>query len=355
MTGIAFDSSSYKDPSGSVFQENGIFYRQVNQSYASNFDLLMQSGLYASLVKKEWLLSHVETDKTNSDSTNLYKTLLPQQLSFISYVYEWSFDMLKDAALLTLKINLTAIEAGMILKDATPYNIQFLNGKPVFIDTLSFEKYDELQPWIAYRQFCEMFLFPLYLESYLEIDFSKIMSTYINGIPADLTAKLLPLRSRLSMGVWLNVHLQNTVKGNKSEPGNIKFNKTKLKRLLEHLEGSIQGLQPKLSRHSTWSNYYDETILSKEYLKSKEEIVRSFMAEVSWKKAIDIGANDGYFSKILAERGTEVISIDMDSQCINRLYIKTRKENLKNILPLIVDISNPSPAIGFNNRERMSF
>jgi hypothetical protein len=356
MAEIKIHPASYKDPAGFIFLHEGRIFRQVNQCYAKEYSQLMESGLYDLLTLRKWLLPHTETDFPSGNAASHYKTLLPEQLTFTSYAYEWSFDMLKDAALLTLDINKVAIEHGMILKDATPYNIQFYQGKPIFIDTLSFATYDDTKPWIAYRQFCEMFLFPLYFEHYLKTDINKILSTYIDGIPVDLTAKLLPLKSNFSMGVWLHVHLQNTVKRNiKATASAARFDKTKLLHLLHHLESSILSFKNKRTGVSAWSNYYKETILSDTYLQAKEKLVKSFVKGLSLETVLDLGANDGHFSYMLAEAGKQVIAIDADSQCINQLYRQVRKENVPNILPLNIDLANPSPAIGFNNAEREPF
>jgi 2-polyprenyl-3-methyl-5-hydroxy-6-metoxy-1,4-benzoquinol methylase len=264
--------------------------------------------------------------------------------------------MLKDAAMLTLHITKIALEYGMVLKDATPFNIQFYKGKPVFIDTLSFEKYNQRKPWVAYRQFCEMFLFPLYFEHYLKTDINKVLSTYMDGIPVELTSKLLPLKSSFNMGVWLHVHLQNTVKKkSKNDLVNTNFDKIKFQHLLNHLESSIHAFKNRKGTESSWSNYYQDTILSREYLDAKEKVFRGFIKGLTWKRALDLGANDGYFSNILAEITDDVVAIDFDSQCINQLYLQVKKRNITNILPLAVDLSNPSPAIGFNNSERLPF
>ena len=121
--------ASFRDPSGFVFTFNGKVYRQVNQQYSEHFDLLMKSGLYNSLVSLGLLIPHQHLDKNLTGQTNWYRTLLPAQLHYISYPSEWSFDMLKDAALTTLQVARKAIEYGMILKDASAYNIQFHKGK----------------------------------------------------------------------------------------------------------------------------------------------------------------------------------------------------------------------------------
>lgn len=356
MTNYTIHPASFKDPSGFIFQAEGTIYRQVNRSYAATYDKLMSSGLYQQLANRKQLISHQEITKNITQTPEWYKTLQPSVVPFISYPYEWCFEQLRDAALLTLTILRTALNHGMILKDATPFNIQFIEGRPVFIDTLSFDVYDHSKPWVAYRQFCQCFLFPLYLEHYLKKDVQKILSTYIEGIPVDVTARLLPWKSNLSLGVWLHVYLQNTVQRGKKESGNtVQFQKKKLLDLISHLESILQRFPEERTYKTTWNNYYEDSILSQEYLQQKEKIFRQYCEGLTIQRVLDIGANDGYFSKILAASGAAVIATDVDGQCINRLYREVRKKNIPNILPLILDVSNPSPAIGFHNKERAAF
>mgnify|MGYP003989934377 FL=1 len=165
--------ASFRDPSGFLFSHEGAVYRQVNRSYQRHYEKLIESGLYTSLLNKGWLIPHEEVSHPgNEASDDCYKILLPEQIPYISYPYEWSFSQLKDAAKLTLEIQLEALKHGMILKDGTAYNVQFHKGKAVFIDTLSFECYEEGEPWIAYRQFCQHFLAPLAL--IVKVDFRLI-------------------------------------------------------------------------------------------------------------------------------------------------------------------------------------
>jgi hypothetical protein len=347
--------ASFRDPSGFVFQWNGNYYRQVNTVYSGDYDLLMSSGLFKHLTEKNWLVNHSETNEIIAEKNNWYKTLFPQQISFITYPYEWCFDQLKDAALLTISILKTAIAHGMIIKDATPYNIQFIEGKPVFIDTLSFEKYDPAKAWVAYRQFCSMFLFPLYLEHYLKSDIQKTLVVYPDGIPVDITSRLLPLKSRTSLGVWLHVYLQNTVSRNsEGKKETERFNKRKLLNLVDHLEKTIQNVKSGY-RSSAWSKYYSEAISKNEYLAEKEKVFRKMIAGISASSVLDLGANDGRFSKIVAENGGHVIAVDNQSQTIGRLYQEIKNSSVKNILPVVMDIANPSPSTGFNNAERPNF
>jgi len=354
MSGYTRHPASYKDPSGFVFQVNGKIYRQVNKVYAENYDHFIGSGLYEVLTGKHYLLSHTEIKDNITSGEEWYITLLPEQLSFTSYPYEWCFEQMKDAALLTLEIVKIAVGKGMILKDATPFNIQFNKGKPVFIDTLSFEKYDASLPWIAYRQFCETFLFPLWLAHYHKTGFQHLLGVYPGGIPVEIAAKLLPGKSGLNPGVWLHVRLQNKL--NKSKVSNKtthSFTKNKLLNLVSHLESIIQKLDN--SNKTNWSNYYTENINSPEYLHEKEKIILDLLSKARGNKALDLGANDGQFSLLAAEKGYDVVATDNDEQCINNFYKKIKKLNIAAILPLCIDITNPSPASGFDNRERAAF
>ncbi len=356
MSNIVHHPASFKDPSGFVFQKNNVFYRQVNQTYKNDYDLLMSSGLYKELINKKYMLPHQEVDENFTASDEFYKTILPEQLSFISYPYEWCFAQLKDAALLTLSIQKMALRYGMILKDATHFNVQFHKGKPVFIDTLSFEKYDPSQPWVAYRQFCECFLFPLFLQKYLRIDVQKLMLTYPEGIPASITRELLPPKSSFNLGVGLHVSLQSRIKaGNKAAEYKGKFDQKKMLQLLSNLEENVKKSVLNKKNKTTWSNYYDETILSQAYLSEKEIVFQDIIGKIDFSTVLDVGANDGFFSKIISGRAASVVSIDFDSNCINSLYAYNKEKKVSNILPLCIDFSNPSPAIGFNNTERKSF
>ena len=198
---------SFRDPSGFLFLKDGLIYRQVNNIYKKHYDHLINSGLYRVLVDSGLLISHDEVDFDYANNINVYKILKPEVIPFVSYPHEWCFSQLKDAALTTLSIQKRAFEFGMTLKDGSAYNIQFLKGKPVFIDTLSFEKYEEGQTWIAYRQFCQHFLAPLALMSYKDIRLNQLFRVYIDGTPLDLASSLLPPRTYISFNLISHIHL----------------------------------------------------------------------------------------------------------------------------------------------------
>ena len=346
--------ASYRDTSGFVFKQDGTVYRYIHPRYEAHYVQLMGSGLYDELVKRKQLIAHSEISDTAGFGFTDGSVLLPEQIPFISYPYEWSFDMYKDAAILTLQIAITSLQKGMILKDATPFNIQFHNGKPIFIDTLSFENYEEGKPWIAYRQFCECFLSPLLLMHYCHPDCAKLFTIYPNGIPMQVLVRLLPKRSKWNMNTFLHVHLQVKFSGRqKQKPDKANnFSKQKLELLLKGLESFVQKISVKKVK-TTWDDYYSDTILGNDYLQAKTALVKSFINEIKFKTVIDLGANDGHFSLLFGD-DKEVIATDADANCINELYLNIKKENKTNVLPLVNNITTPSPAIGWNNAERES-
>ncbi|MFT3946178.1 MAG: hypothetical protein QM763_04315 [Agriterribacter sp.] len=356
MNSYTIHPSSYRDPAGFIFEYEGKVYRQVNKVYSGNYALLHSSGLYAALQKAGKLIAHEPLQENITGSNDWYVTLLPQQLAFISYPYEWCFDELKAAALLTLDILQISLDHGMILKDASPFNIQFAGGKPVFIDTLSFEKYDPAKPWIAYRQFVACFVVPLVLSSYKSTDFIKQLQLYPDGISTAFAAKVLPFKCRFRLSLLLHVYLPNTVKGTSGSKAriNTSFSKQKLLNIISSLTSLICSLKPAKAQ-SAWRNYYEETILSDAYLQEKLLLVKNWINEVAGDTAIDIGTNTGIFAIAAAERFKQVIATDNDDRCINDLYLTCKAKAIKNILPLCVDIVNPTPAIGWDNKERTTF
>lgn len=336
-----------------MFTMDGVFYRHVNRSYAGQYDTLMKSGLYDRLTSESLLIPHTEMPDNLIKSSDHYITLLPRQLPRITYASEWCPEQLKDAALLTLTIQCIAMDHGMTLKDATPFNVQFDNGKAMFIDTLSFDIYDPVKPWIAYRQFCECFLFPLYIHRYTQTGTHKISSAWPDGIPVSLTTRLLPLRSRWNAGAWLHIFLQNRIASKKTAipESKLQFSFTKLTQLIGHLQSIVSRLNPIPKNNSAWSNYYSERILSETYHAEKELLFRYYLNQLDYRDVLDLGSNDGWYSKILAQTGVPVIAVDSDWLCIDRLY----REHPADILPLIVDLANPTPATGFRNAERPCF
>ena len=347
--------SSFRDPAGFVYFHDGKYYRHIHSSYASHYTALMK-GPYQRLIDQGLLISHIELKENFTDETDFFLTLLPKQIDFISYPYEWCFDQLKDSALACLNMMKIGISEGLILKDANPFNFQLVDGRSALIDSLSFEIYNPDLPWIAYRQFCEGFLFPLMINHYLGQDFQQLLAIYPDGIPASLIAKILPWKSRFNLGTWLHVFLQHTInkKDKSGKARDISFSESKLVRMLDNLYSIISSLKFHSSAEQDWSGYYREAH-DDMYIVEKLRIFERWIGELEFASALDIGTNLGIFAKALTRKGSRIIATDMDSRCINQLYLKIKDSGDKNVHPLIIDIANPPARGGFNNAERKSF
>jgi len=347
---------SFRDPSGFVFCQDGLVYRQVNKIYKDNYDHLIGSGLYEALVSDGLLVPHQEIGLEYAKTNDAYKVLKPDLIPFISYPYEWCFSQLKDAALTTLRIQKIALDFGMILKDSSAYNIQFLKGRPVLIDILSFEKYREGQLWTPYRQFCQHFLAPLALMSYKDIRLSQLLRTYLDGIPLDLASMLLPFRTRFRFTLLSHVHLHaksQTHFANKTpQKRHYKISRVSLLGLIDDLESATKRLRWKPAG-TEWADYYDETNYSSIAMTHKREFVDEFLNRVKPEFVWDLGANTGSFSRMSADKGIETISLDIDPAAVERNYLECKQKGETNLLPLWVDLTNPSPGIGWATQERM--
>ena len=348
--------SSFRDPSGFVYvDEEGTVRRQVNEVYRSHYEHLMGSGLYTQLVETGLLVSHVEEPGSTPDA---FKALVPEQVPFISYPYEWCFSQLKDAALATLSIQDMALDHGMSLRDASAYNIQFLRGKPTLIDTLSFEVLREGSPWVAYGQFCRHFLAPLALMSMTDVTLGQLSRVHLDGVPLGLASALLPGRARLrpSLQIHINAHARSQERhAEKSAPqgqSKRRFSMTAFRGLISSLRSALQNMEWKPSSH--WANYYETNSYSEEGEADKSREVDSSIAAVAPATVWDLGANTGRYSRIAIERGAFTVSFDMDPASVEANYRSATADGLSSLLPLVVDLANPSPPIGWRNEERMS-
>ncbi|MDQ1317279.1 MAG: hypothetical protein QG588_930 [Candidatus Poribacteria bacterium] len=351
------DPSSFRDPSGFVFYRYGSIYRQINTSYKENYDHLIDSGLYKALVDAELLISHEEVDIEAKEPDIAYKIIKPELIEFISYPYEWCFSQLKDAALTTIKIQKIALDFGMSLKDCSAYNIQFKNGKAIFIDTLSFEKYQEGQTWVAYKQFCQHFLAPLALMSYRDIRLNRLFRVYIDGIPLDLASPLLPFRTYFRSSLLFHLHVHSKSQKHFSSK-NINKNTRKMGRLaflglINSMESAIKKIKWKV-QDTEWADYYENTNYLSDAFQHKKQIVAEFLDKIKPKNVWDFGANIGIFSRIASNMGIPTISFDVDASAIEKNYLECVEKGETKILPLLLDLTNPSPNIGWENQERMS-
>ena len=351
-------SASFRDPSGFLFSQNGILFRQINRTYSEDYARLMDSGLYEKLVKANVLIPHVEVDQAPAEKEAAFKVIQPERVPFISYPYEWSFSQLKDAALATLSIHKRALKLGMSLKDASAYNIQFVHGKAMLIDTLSFEVYKAGEPWTAYKQFCQHFLAPLTLMSYRDIRLSQLLRVYIDGVPLDLVSELLPFKTKFNFGLLTHIHVhassQKRYSDKTVEPRKGMMSQQAMIGLVESLENTIKKLSW-TPAGTEWGAYYEATNYSDAAFEHKKQLVREWTAEKKPALVWDLGGNTGVFSREAASSGAFTVSFDIDPAAVEQNFQVVKKNKEQNILPLVLDLTNPSPAIGWNHTERDSF
>lgn len=342
------EPSSFKDPDGYVFYSDDQVYREIYQKYEENYEKLMNSGLYKELTQKNLLIEHEEVKSQNSN-----RVLKMNKLDFISYPYEWGFSQLKDAALLTLKIERVAGNYGMTLKDASARNVQFKNGEPIFIDTLSFKKKKE-QPWKAYQQFCRNFVAPLALMTHTDARLNTLMRNYVDGIPLDITSKLLPRKTYFSLGLGIHIHLHSKFQSRYSEGGDWSqksMSNKMLSSIKKNLESTINKLENK-SNGTAWTDYYESELnYTESGFKQKENIVERFAKKVQPSDTWDLGANNGRFSRIVSDHTTGLtVSLESDVEAVDQNYNKGDED----VLPLVQDLTNPSPDLGWMNKEMKS-
>ncbi|MCX7954862.1 MAG: hypothetical protein N3A01_06700 [Bacteroidales bacterium] len=345
------EKGSFKDPNGQIYEQNNNVFRKIYPSYFETYKLLKKNGFIERLIKKELLIFHEEISH-NEKSIVLKHSKIP----FISYPYEWSFNQIKEAALLTLEIQHEAINNGFSLKDASAYNVQFLGTRPIFIDTTSFEIYEEGQPWKAYKQFCEHFIVPLLLMKYRDIHFSKWLIYFLDGIPLMIAKKILPFRSNFNLLTLIHVVLHSKAIKNANKkyfiPTQAIFiSKKKMLNIIEHLYESIECLS--ICRNSKWNKYYLDCPYDSTSRNEKTNFVLQSISNIGNYRVLDIGSNECYFIKNFFNKFNYYVAIDNDPYVINNLF-----QNIKpitNVLPLVLDITNPSPSVGWANFERKSF
>ncbi|MEM7354968.1 MAG: SAM-dependent methyltransferase, partial [Acidobacteriota bacterium] len=353
--------ASFRDPSGFLFERDGVLYRQVAASYQEEYELLMDSGLYRDLVEASLLIAHEEVDLDPPAGQSAFKILRPERVRFISYPYEWAFSQLKDAALATLQIQRRALDFGMTLRDASAYNIQFHQGQPLLIDSLSFGRYEEGEPWVAYRQFCQHFLAPLALMAYRDVRLGQLSRIYIDGPPLDLASGLLPFKTRFSFSLLSHIHLHAKAqqrfadRAETAGPSKARVSRTAYEGLIANLRACVEGLEWQPGP-SEWVSYYEEGHrYTDDAQEHKRELVGAMIEHLQPGSVWDLGANTGLFSRIASERGIPTLAFDIDPGAVERNYRECRAKKETHILPLVQDLTNPSPGLGWAHRERMAF
>lgn len=344
--------ASFRDPSGYMFHDGDVLRRVINPIYFSQYNKLKESGFFKTLIKQGMLIPHTETSVADDKII-----ITPEPIPFITNPYEWGFEQFKHAALHTLKIQKYALSKGFILKDASAYNVTFHKGKPVFIDTLSFDFYEEGTPWRAYKQFITHFFGPLVLAKYHGTEIFKMLQTHIDGIPVKLIASLLPGKTKLSATIHTNIHLLAKMEGKHSEDYKAETKVAKLsKKAQSNILESLFNFIKKLEGNETteWGNYYDKTNYETAAFEGKKKLIREWVTPLNPQRLIDVGGNDGTFARTVLDKVPDVLVTDIDSNAVDYNYKQVQENNETNMLPFVCDVLQPAPGIGFNNTERNS-
>lgn len=353
MTNNTRHSSSFRDPSGYIFIDEGIVKRCILPIYFKQYQALKKANVFQTLSKAGLLIKHSEISSSETEIV-----IQPEQIPFITYPYEWSFNQYKEAALLTLKLQKYCLENGFSLKDATAFNVTFHKGKAVFVDTLSFDFYEDNTPWRAYKQFVTHFLGPLVLAHFHGAQTLKLMSNFIDGIPIKMLSSMLPFKTRLNPFLYSNIHLLAKFEDKHNEDYNGEAKQSKLSKkaqlnIITSLYDYIKNLS--LKEHSEWGNYYDKTNYSDDAFTEKAKIIDNWVNKINAKSIIDVGGNDGTFVRQINHNFDLALVCDIDNNAVdfNHKTLKINKES--NMLPFVLDVLNPSAAVGFENKERQSF
>ena len=360
---MILDAGSFRDPSGHVFSRDGKIYRSIFGPGVKDFEAARDAGIYDKLIEAGLLLRHDEVNLGDPAPEGTVYCLCHPRLPMISYPWEWPFSMLKEAALIHLDAMEMLLPHGFWLRDASAFNVQYDGNRLCLIDTLSIGQRIAESPWVAYGQFCSHFLAPLATAAYCDVRTLSMWRNYIDGYPLDLVTKMLPFWRRYCPGLFMHLTLHARVQGLADRKEDI--GKSKLARkpkvsdrgligLIRSLHRTIEGIKWKRSSR-IWEEYGGIRTYQVEDVGRKSEYVDRVVQRLQPKMVWDLGANTGEFSIIAAFYGSFVVSIDGDAACTEHLYQRlSRESGLKGILPLTMDIANPSPGLGWESSERLS-
>lgn len=357
------EPGSFRDPDSRICLRDGRVLRLLSQQGASDWCALATSPLFAALESERKVprTRDVSGDPVLADmlDADVEAVLEHEAVPFVSYPYEWSFSMLQDAALLQLELVRRSVESGMILKDSSPYNVQFVGGRPLFIDVGSFERLREGEPWCGYRQFCMLFLYPLLLQSWRGIPFQPWLRGSLAGITPQECRSCLSLRDRFRRGALTHVVLHARLeRGLEDADFDVKGEIRRAGFKKELIVANVKGLERLVSRlrwrpeGSAWSGYEPTTSYSDDDAGRKAEFVAEAVAVESPRLVWDLGCNDGRFSRIAASVADYVVAIDSDAAVVDRLYRALKRGGVADILPLTLDLTDPSPGLGWRGLER---
>ena len=360
-----FEPGSFRDRTSRVFYQAGAVLRGLNTHAAQEWAVLKAQPFFhqfmaeGKIVRTEQVTPPDVSPKDGQWDEHWSVILKHQTIPFISYPYEWPFSMLQDAALLTLDLQAAALNADLTLKDATPFNVQWSGSQPVFIDIPSFERLRPGEPWVGYRQFCQLFLYPLLLQAYKDIPFQPWLRGNLEGIEPAQCAHLLSFRDRFRPGVLSHVVLQakaqaayaQTARNLKQDLRQAGFHKALIQANVGRLQKQIAQLTWQPAR-STWSDYTEALPYTAREQQQKAAFVQRITHSQRWPLVWDLGCNTGTFARIAAENADYVLAMDLDALVVERLYGALKQEHSPNILPLISNVADPAPNLGWRGRER---
>jgi SAM-dependent methyltransferase len=379
---------SYRDTAARVVLEEGIYYRYIFDEYKAEYDHLTQSDLLQALTEKGLIIAqqeevivqgldlpkHTQLQLQNQSPNKLYKKLKPQQIPFLSYPFEWSYSQWRKVMYAYLQINQIALAHGMILKDATPYNFYFEEGKAVLFDTSSFSFFKEGDSWMAYRQFCSEMLGPFALMHYNGQRWARITQSHLRGMPLNFVSKQLPLKSWLNMTCLLHIHMHGKYATNDSENSSLRnsnkkvfekskeiedkqkgFSKEKILSLMKMLQATVVNWKKLFAFEKHWIDYYQKDIASDKYLEHKESIIKDWLSQLTKQNKLpsilDLGANTGRFSLIASEYAEKVIALEYDDICVDAIDKAIVSAKKHHIYCLRMDLAETTPNMGVLEKE----
>ena len=365
MTTPQLEPGSFRDPSTRVFYAEGRVFRGLDTTAAQNWAKLSETAFFPLLLAEGKVVATkaVEPSAVPGTPPGDFAVVLEHELiPFVSYPYEWTFEMLRDAALLHLEILLAALDEDMTMKDGTAFNVQWRGAQPVFIDIGSFEPVRGGGPWIGYRQFCQTFLYPLLLEARLGIPFQRYLIGHLDGLePTEMRRIFFGLK-RFRRGVFRHVYLHSVAESRvtqggqalKDDLGKAGFGKELSIATVRKLHKLVSKLRSRRSE-SGWKEYRGTCSYTDADRSAKERFVQAAVESTSPRLTWDLGANDGAYSRLIAGQSDQVIAVDSDDVTVDALYRSLRADGPANILPLVMDLADPSPARGWRNAERRGF
>ncbi len=354
------NSGSFRDSRGRVFEKDGRILRSVSRAAVEELRFVQASPALQALVEQGAVVAAAETDARvlGEHAPQGGLVLEHPRLPFVSWPYEWPFVLLQAAALHHLDLHTALLEHDITLSDASAYNVQFIGAKPVFIDWLSFRPYQPGEYWLAHRQFCEQFLYPLLLRSELGVAHNAWYRGEQEGIRGEPLARLLPRRARLSLRMQTHLFVPERMQGRADADRRAKARlarrglpKPALVGLLGQLRRWIAGLRPH-GAPGTWGDYTRRTSYSEAGAEAKAAAVRKFVEAVTPRLLLDVGCNDGAFGELALSCGAPyVVGLDADQGALDQAALRARAGGL-NLLPLYQDAANPAPSQGWRSAER---